>query len=386
MLLCTAYSTFKTVYSFNSRRSWIISVLICLNPVFICQIFTSYNDMAVGTLIITAALLGMKIYAERADEVDYITLFCVTAMSCLVKFTAPLLVGLVLIAYGTGYLVKTRGKNFSMHFKKPAAVIISGFLIGTVIFGFDPYIKHLANGQNLVYPVMGEGKYDIINTNASQGLEGKPEALKYFISLASESNSNFNEHYKIKIPFSIHSREVLYLNNADIRLGGFGVWFSGALLLALACAAAACFKKHRMKAETAILLITFFALGLFFPEAWWARYASYTYYIPIFLMIYAGSSPVKNIKTASLAVAAVLLINSTLNAVCVTKSGIKEKTEIDKYLDIIKAQNKSIILRVNDFPSHVKLFEEKGIDFTLSPISLYNPVEFYKTTKFEYVD
>ena len=381
MLFCVAYSTFRTVYDFGGIKSSIFAAVVCLNPVFVDQLFTSYNDLAVGSLVICAALLGMKIYRECAEDIDYALLFCVAAMSCLIKFTAPLLTGLTLAGFGTGYLIKLRGKSIAARFKKPAIVIISGFLIGTAIFGFDPYIKHLAHGQNLV----GDENCDIIGDNAPQGFEGKPEALKYFISLASQTNSDFTEHYKLKIPFTVHENETQYLSNADIRLGGFGLFFSGIFILAVLCALAAPASRHKMSGETVTLLATFFALGLFFPESWWARYASYTYYIPVFLLVWASTQR-KPINVAAYAVTLMLVVNSSVNAFFAVKDGIYEKAILDAQLDEIKAQNKRIELRINDFPSHTKLFEEKGIEYTVSPVSLSNPTIFYRTTKNQFTD
>ena len=389
-LFCVAYSTFTSVYEAPRIRAGIFAAAACLNPVFIGQIFTSYNDLAVGALIITAALLGMKIYSGKADSCDYASLWCAAAMSCLVKFTAPLLVGLILIAYGAAYAVKLirsnlAARNLPAYFKKPAAVILSGFIIGTVFLGFDPYIKHILNKQNLVYPVLGENKYDIMNTNPPAGFEGKPESVKFFISLASRTSNDMDAGYQLKIPFTVHAEEMPYLSNADTRLGGFGVWFSGISLLALILAGITALAAHRrMRAETAVLLIAFFALGLFFPEAWWARYASYTFYLPLFLILYASEQP--GIKPAAYAAVLMLAVNSAINTVCVIKDGREITADINSVLEEIKAQNKRVEIRINDFPSHLKLFEEAGIPYSVAPDSIPDEVVFLEDTKYHFPD
>lgn len=385
MLFCLAYSVFRNVFDSGAGRSAFFAVLVCLNPVFISQIFTSYNDMAVGVLIISAAFLGMKIISEKASNYDYALLFSVTAMSCLVKFTAPLLVGLVLLAYGTGYVIKLRGKDLIEKFKKPAIVIMAGFLIGASLFGFDPYIKHIMNGKNLVYPVLGEDKYDIMNTNPPEGFYDKTQIEKYFLSLASETNNDKEQHYKLKIPFTVHPEEFSYLSNADTRLGGFGIWFSGVAILSILLALAVILSfRHKIMSETAILIITFFALGLFFPEAWWARYASYTYYIPVFLLFYASSS--NSVRPIAYAISIVLMVNSMMNVVCVVRDSTRITSELNASLDEIKNQNKKIEIRINDFPSHLKLFEEKGISFEVAPDSIPDATLFFSDTKYRFLE
>ncbi len=389
-LFCTAYSTLTSIFRASRLRAGIFAAAACLNPVFISQIFTSYNDLAVGALIITAAFLGMKIYAERANKCDYALLMCVTAISCLVKFTAPLLVGLILLAYGIGYAIKLIRRGLSAgavlsRFTIPAAVIFSGFILSTVLLGFDPYMKHLMHGQNLVYPVLGENSYDIMNANPPAGFDGKPEFIKYFLSLASRTSNDIGTEYVLKFPFTAYSDELPYLSHADTRLGGFGIWFSGIALLSLIFAAiTALLEKKRMRGEIAIALIAFLALGLFFPEAWWARYASYTFYIPLLLLLYSSHRSI--VKPAAYAAVLMLAVNSTINIVWVIKDGNEITAGLNNALDEIKSHGGRIEIRINDFPSHLKLFEEACIPYDVAPDSIENEVIFYEDTKYRFLD
>ena len=390
MLFGAAHSTFTTVFEAKPLRAFIFAAAACLNPVYIVQIFTSYNDLAVGVLIITAALLGMKIYNEKADNCDYALLWCVTAMSCLVKFTAPLLVGLILLAYCIGYVIKLAAskvnfKDMLPRFKKPAIIILSGFILGAALLGYNPYIWHIMRGQNIVYPVLGENSYDIMNTNPPKGFEDKPGFQKYFLSLASETNNNISEGYRVKIPFTVHEKEFDYLSHADTRLGGFGVWFSGICILAIVLAAmTALISWQKMRGEIAILLIAFLILGLFFPEAWWARYASFTFYIPLFLLLYASEH--SGFRPAAYAVVLVLAVNSAMNIACVIRDGNNITAGINDMLDDIKSEDKKVEIRINDFPSHLKAFEEAGIPYVVAPDSISDEIIFYEDTKYKFLD
>ncbi len=384
ILYGTAYSALRDVFAMNRKKAVCFSFLICLNPVYICQIFTSYNDLAVGVLIMTAVFLGMKIYSECADIYDCALLLCVCALSCLVKFTAPLLVGIILIVYGGSYALKKKGIR-AADFKKPAVIILAGFISGTLFFGFDPYVKHLMNGQNLVYPVLGENHYDIMNSNPPKGFENKTGIGKYFISLFSKTANDHEEQYELKFPFTVYKSEFESLSNADIRLGGFGVLFGGILILSVAAALLSAIRyKHKMKAEALIALAAFIGLGLFFPEAWWARYASYTYYIPIFLTLYVSECK----RTALYAYIITLLVaaNSIITAAFVIKDGTFMTNYFDNMLNEIKAEKKEVEIRINDFPSHLVMFEEKGIPYRLSEVSLTDEIVFYADTKYKFIN
>ncbi len=383
MLFGICVDTFITVFGQSVRKTLAFSALICINPVFICQIFTTYNDMAVGVLVISTALVSIKIYSELAGSYTCGTLFLICVMSCLVKFTAPLLVGIVLIAYGIMYLFKVRGITYDL--KKSAAAIFAGFIAGTLIFGFAPYTKHIMHGQNLVYPVLGEDAYDIMNTNPPKGFENKPGALKYFISLMSETSNDKEKGYTLKIPFSIHKSELKSLSNADIRLGGFGVWFSAISLLSLMLMIIALIRRRIcFGTETGTLIILFFLLGLVFPESWWARYASYTYYIPVFLLFSVSQD--KGLKIPALAIMLIILANSVFSAAYVVKDGVYMTNYLGEMLDNIKAENKKIEIRINDFPSHLQMFKEKGIDFSVSYSPIPDAIVFHGDTKYRFTD
>ena len=383
LLFGVALDTFITVFGQSKRKSIAFSALVCINPLFISQIFTTYNDLAVGVLVITTAFLGIRIYSEAANSYTYGTLFLVCAMSCLVKFTAPLLVGIVLIAYGIMYVLKVKG--ISVDLKKSAIAIFAGFFAGTLLFGYAPYTKHIIEGQNLVYPVLGENSYDIMNTNPPKGFEKKSGPEKYFISLFSKTSNDKEKGYTLKIPFSIHEDELKSLSNADIRLGGFGVWFSAILILSVLLTLIAIIRrKMYFGKEALILLVTFILLGLFFPESWWARYASYTYYIPIFLLFLVSQD--RALKIPVLAIMLIILANSVFSAFYVVKDGLYMTNYLGEMLDSIKAKNKKIEIRINDFPSHLQMFYEKGIDFTISYTPIPDAIIFHGDTKYRFID
>ncbi len=161
-----------------------------------------------------------------------------------------------------------------------------------------------------------------------------------------------------------------------------------------------CFIFKRKKPNPAALIPTtaFAVFALCFSEAWWARYASFIYYIPLFALtslfadeerasVGKGSGALARIKRMlSLALCAAFIGNAGILIGAVAVNGAEMTSFINDKLDAVAAQNKKIILRVNDFTSHVKLFEERGIDFEISHTALENPEIFYLTTKYEYAE
>ncbi len=384
LLFAVAYDTMRKVYGFSAKRSVGFALLITLNPVFLCQLFTSYNDLAVGSFIIATVLLCMQIYTEKANRNTYFLIFGIAAFSCTVKFTAPVFVGIMLLVTGICYGIKNRHRFNKL--KKPVTVVIAGFLTGILLLGFDPYVQHMMQGKHLVYPVMGEGKYDIMNTNPPKTMNERNRFQQLFVSLFSKTNNSIADAPELKIPFSVHAEEWVHLSNADIRIGGFGVLFSGILILSLLLALIAACYKTKMRAVTAIFLAVFTLLTLFFPESWWARYTSYTYYIPVLILIYSVDCAQTWIGWLRRGIAVLMFVNCALCAVAVLTTGIQTTHELNDKLAELKASGKKIIVRVNDFPTHVKLFSEYGIDFEVSHTALENPTIFYRNTKIQYAD
>ncbi len=379
-VFCYAYHVLTQVWHFKNGKSIWLSLLFVMNPVFLCQLFTSYNDLAVGALIITTGLICIKIYSQTADNTDYFCLFGCFVLACVVKFTAPILTGLTAAAFGAVCLYRWRDKRIV----KPAVVVLAGCLAGICLFGYDPYIKHIFEGKHIIFPVMGEGGYDIMNTNPPIGFADKNGIQKLFLSLFSETNNLIEKGFTLKIPFSIHAREWIHLSNADIRVGGFGLFFSGILFISLLLFFVMLLQKKKLPVGMGVLLSVFTLLTLFFPESWWARYTSYTYYIPL-CIVTAYSADTRQRWIPAIA-AAVIFINSVIFAVCVVSEGVSVTHMLQTKLQEIKAENKKVILRVNDFPSHVKLFSEYGIDFEVSHQALDTPIIFYRNTKYQYVD
>lgn len=384
-LISVFAAAFDVLHLFDIRgaKRVILSLLFALNPVFICQLFTFYNDLTVGSLIILAALVGIKIYKESAAGADYLTLFLVMSLPCTVKFTAPLFVGLTLLAFGICCLFKWRDRRIL----RPAAAVVGACVFGVAVLGAQPYVTHLINGQNIIFPILGENKTDIMNDNPPSGFEGRPAPVNLAVSLASRVCNDLNERSRLKIPFSIHKDELLYMSNADVRVSGFGVWFGGILLLAFLAFLVLVFRR-KIDGAVLIPIVLFTILALLFSESWWARYASFIYYIPLFLLTALFGADDGGIfeKCLAYALCGAFLVNAVVVSYSVAIGSANVTAFINRRLDDVAAQNKKVILRVNDFTSHVKLFSERGIDFEVSHTALENPEIFYLTTKYEYAE
>lgn len=379
---CT-FDTMKKVFDMGNAKSLFFGLLFIINPVFLCQLFTFYNDLAVGSITLIALLLCMQLYEDRAGKTTYGILFLITVISALIKFTAPALLAIIYIIFGIACAIKQR-KNPEWMIK-PIAVIVSGFVVSVAILGFDPYTEHLIDGKNIVHPMLGEEKHDIINSNRPTGFDDKNSIERLVISMFAESDNTFYEEPKMKIPFFVYQRELDQISMADVRVGGFGVFFSGIFIVGLILLAIIIPKNNKFKTVWKIALLTLAGLMLFFPESWWARYASFIFYIPLFAI--ACSVSLEKMDLLAWACTALVIINSSLIFSSVIDEGLSTTEFIQSRLDRIKKEDKKIVVRVNAFPSHLKLFEENGIYFEEYDEAIGDgETVLYRNTKYKFVD
>lgn len=376
MVFFSAYDAAKKVFSLKNLPALFISAAFAANPVILSQVFTFMNDLPVASILIVCGFYAMKIYANKADRLDYIILAAAFASSFTIKFTAPVYCSAVLLAYGLAVLIKN-GKKAMF---KPVICVICAGVIGLCFFGADPYIKHIANGQNPVYPVMGEGKYDIMNTNAPAGFDDMPAAKQLFVSLFSKSAANPGDAAVLKIPFTVSSDELYASGAPDVRVSGFGVLFSGILVLSIILAILTLFFRKNKNSAALPAIIAFIIMAFIVPESWWARYSPYIYYIPCLLLL--RFAIIDKTSIISCLMSLLMLSNGAISFLCVYNTFSQKTDTIKGILTSIKDSGNTVMLNINDFPSHAIWFDEYGIDYTdckTLPEGV-EPIQFYQTT------
>lgn len=377
MLFFSAFDTIKSVFRLRGGMRVVIAAVFAANPVILSQLFTFMNDLPVASLVMVCAFLGMKIFAEKADSCDYITLVAAFAASFTTKFTCPVYCGAVLGAYGVAYAIKVR----DLRIIKPCAAVILSAALGVCLLGVDPYIKHMANGQHPVYPVMGEGKYDIMNTNAPEGFNDMPRVKQLAVSLFSQCAPNPGDKAVLKLPFTVTKAELDAVGAPDVRVSGFGVFFSGILLLSLLLAVYAAIKSGKNIAAVPAAVM-FILLALLVPETWWARYNPYIYYIPCLLLLWFAAAG--KMRVISYAMSVLMLVNGVISGVAVYRVFDAKTDMINAKLADMKADGRTVKLNINDFPSHTVWFDEAGVSYEAAsdtPEGI-TPEVLYQTTKY----
>lgn len=274
--------TFYSIKNYKNIPNWQVSIfafLFVFNPVCIYQTLTNYVDCAFyyAFLILMFALIN---YTKTKDNS---TLFMIVMSSTIfanIKLTGLFTVLIML----TAFLIVCFTKNLL----KVSILVV--FLI--LLTGINPYITNIISGYNPLYPVVKNSflnaNKEYMTTSYPTGFENANRFKKLFISTFSSSRNLSplinKDKPTLKIPFTITNDDIFHFE--DMRVGGFGYFFSGILLCTLILSAFLRFKNKDDKRLFFVIMTILVLSVLGNHEAWWARFVPQMWSFPLFIMLF----------------------------------------------------------------------------------------------------
>lgn len=330
-----SFSSIKTILKKNNFLPLLLSFLLVINPVVLCQIFTNYIDANLYfafTIMIFAILKNPHFEAKKRRDCFAFCLGSLILSTC--KFSAMAYCFVVCFLYLLFLFLKKRNVG---NFLKAMLIVLFLFVICTI----SPLYTNYKNFKHPFYPIMGENKINIFTPdNYPARFKGKNIFYKYFMSTVSESvntieyPSFMNLEIEPKIPFTISIKSIFNIFNCpDMRICGFGYFWSGILCLNLFLF---CFLRfnNRKDKELFYLCLAIILLSTFSnPECWCARYAPQQWLFPIISMIFfVKMRKNNNIKVLKNILFALLSFAIISNSSIVAKQNFTQTFEDTKYL------------------------------------------------------
>lgn len=353
-LFFLASTIFYTLFFLNNILSetktviklW-LALIIVLNPVVVCQLFTYYIDYSLYSLIL---ILTVLLYSIN-DKTNYRTLISI----CLILFFVPsikfnIMFWIAMFMVGYTIYIWLRNKRLPKYIY---AFILCGFL-GVVIGAYNPYITNIIYHNNPFYPLMGNNSVDIMSiqlppiykdgniiTNILYSLIGNPEN-----SLETTDFSVLN--------FTIEN--IKTSGYPDTRIGGFGIFFFESTIILIALFY---FAKGENK-KVVLLSLFILVISLFIlPSGWWARYVVYFYLFPIVILIYLFKNKnnkfINNMRYIPLSL---LSLNIITSLAMVTVTGIINRIKVNNTIEVI-SQLDNIEISTNNISFLNKLENHK---------------------------
>ena len=365
--IINVFSLFFLLYWFfctkltKKRNAALIAAAACFNPITVSEITSFYID---GNLYLYLLLgvLAMILLSDSTCKLpkkySLMYLFASVVYCANIKFTGlPYIAFFCMGFYFCWLYIGYRKKNFKTIFLQSTGLFAFLAVFSVCIVGYSSYVCNTIEEGHPMHPLMGKNKIDIMAYSEPNTFENKSGVEKSLISLFSKTEHITNSSSKepqLKIPFTISVSEIKDCIYTDVRIGGFGPWFSGILIIAVVLSIL--FLKEARKKnpiitlELSVVLAISMLMLLFFPSSWWARYSCYIYFYVIIALFYlckkAENKQESTIRGIAQKTYAFLICINTLFFILAPAAGAyisldiwKEKKELQKL-----AQNNNEII------------------------------------------
>lgn len=319
----------------------LLAFLAACNPVSVTQAFTYYIDGQVAALYALILLLTLACILWP-DLPSLVGLTAAIVLAFNIKFTATAyttLLLLLLILFGW-WVRKSWRRVLSVGVS--AAI---GVILGLLVVGYNPYVTNYVQNGHPFYPFYGnEGFNAMMRVEMPTNFDGKSWGEKMFISIFSSSqNIPQNETGPLKLPFTFTIDELKQMGASDVRVAGFGVLFSGALLVSLVGLGFLLISDRRSGLLVLGLIGLIVLTMLINPEAWWARYSPQLWLAPIAVASGCLVSKVnRKVTWSGRVILFILLVNIILIAGAYLGYNIRNTGRMKRVLDHL-AQSQEVV-------------------------------------------
>ena len=350
------------------NKTWIFSILFSsiavTAPTISGQFLTNYVDILVYLYMFALASIFFAFEYLKEYKKEFLIVFFVTIVVLInIKFSSFAYAGILCVVYYIWYIYRYRkdpkfSKRFFKFFSITGAVAV---IVGVFVVGLSVYPRNFITHGHPFYPLMGEGKRDIMTMNSPDYFKEKNNLERFIIATFSEMD-NISEasglEAKYKVPFSITEEEFKYLGYSDLRISGNGMFFSGILIVSviiLLIFARRLFLDNRNLFMLVILPIAMTTVMIFvMSDVWWPRYFPQLYFIifaalitineymntfaRVALYVLIGLILVNNIMYLSAAVEKAFLFSSSVRA------------EFSAYRNLYSNEKCILVLGTDGFP------------------------------------
>tara|TARA_R110002074_G_scaffold14142_5_gene49408 strand:- start:245 stop:1843 length:1599 start_codon:yes stop_codon:yes gene_type:complete len=347
------YSNSYLKKHFNKKETFIYSLIITFNPVFLGQLTSNLIDGFLYAIVVILVISYLNIKKKSNYRIDFILAIIILIN---IKFT-----GLVFAFFISAYILVNE-----YLIAKSRTIKIKEFIFLTILiipFLYSPYIKnnYLEKGHPL-YPVMGDNNFAFIDNY-------EPDIIKPYHRINKVLISNFTtvtnrKEGEFKIPFTFSIRELQRFRNGNPRLGSFGVWWSGILIFSIFFYAYYVYihrKKFKLSDYEYIIAVIIF-ITLINKGGWWFRYTPFIWLIP--LLLFLSIKRYQKSKKAEITFSLIVFINGLLTLSISFGAIYLDTKRFEKKLLNLKSKNiNSLKIDFGAFYGNKTLLKEYDISY-----------------------
>lgn len=371
----------------NIIASLAISTLLVVNPITLVQMGNYYIDASLG-LMLYLIFYSMIVQCDDSVKIDKKETLFIMASAIIwginIKLTGIVFVA-IFCAVGYFYLLYRKYKESKEAFLKELKIqtifYVVVVIMAVVIVGYTSYFKNLLFFGHPLYPLYGEGAVENIGTKeAPKSFAEKNRLETFLISIFSKGENVSASHYEgdnpivpeLKIPFTFTKEEVENYNIPDIRMSGFGPLFSGIFILTIIGTVGIIInlirrKKYSVLIPYLLLLGTMSLIILIFDGNYWARYITFIYVTPMFVLYGLLKNTKDKMKTILgiaftliIALNTALIIKISFNSIRISSREVNARLKEFKDYSM---ENEEVEIKLNDivYQSILYNLDDKGI-------------------------
>jgi hypothetical protein len=329
ILACFVYSwRFFRSLRLDRPSSLLLAAGTALTPVAASQILSFYVDGAMASLM-SLLILSSIAQLGRPTRLDRTVLAAVAAAAFATKFTGAAYVCVTLFLLLIALLLLPTRSSWSQKLiiLKPMLATAALFAVATLVLGYSPYVTNVLEGHSPGYPATGKDKVSVI-AGDTQGpreffLPNRNRFENFAASfIATSSQAQGAQSPTPKIPFTVRASEIKASVNPDVRMAGWGVFFSGIFLASLMLYLyTRGWQWNPTITGFGILLVL--ATTFTNPYAYWARLAPQIGLIPILLLISCFAAASNGVRLMARCIGILFLVNSLLFAGLALQSSVR---------------------------------------------------------------
>ena len=305
------------------RRSRAIGIaaLVAINPVVMSEVTTYMVDgIMISFLVVAAAAVisGLR-RPGRAVVVAGVAASIVTINA---KFTGLVFLCFVLAAAGLWCLCRQRSRLLPL-----AGLAVAAILLGVGVWGYNPYVTNTLNMHQPFYPVLGSAKYPSLTDQGKEGIElyetpknmmGRSWLVRFgYASFGRPGNQPYQvgKEATLMWPFTAGLDDLYAYKYHETRVAGFGPFFSGGLLLALALGGWVLIPRSPLRWVLLLFSGAIVASLLISVHLWWPRYGPQLWLLPmVHILVAFAAERSRGQVRAAWALLALLMANAAIVA------------------------------------------------------------------------
>ena len=305
----------------SPRAATAVASLLALNPVTTSELPTYLVDgIMFCFLAVCVAAIVSTLYKPRLSTAFAGVTAAIVAINA--KFTGLVFLCFLLAAFGLWILFRQRAQSL-----RYIAIATGTLVLGTCIWGYNPYVTNTIYRHQPFYPVLGSASYPSLAQQGRDGIDryetpknimGRNRFIRFGYAIFGRPG---NQPYRIgrnaslMWPFAARPSDLYCYTYHETRVAGFGPWFSGCFLLAIPLAV--WYMLRDPSATSALLLAasTITASLILSPQLWWPRYGPQLWLLPLVPLFFVLRKPCSRRQLQfAWGVVFVLLVNALIVA------------------------------------------------------------------------